>query len=163
MFDLEKFLFIFLKKKFTQGQILTNQTHELKAVMERMIASEIQRLASEADICVFALYDPKGTSVEPVDFECLDRRETGPINIEVSLDFEGVGVWYIAYREGETFRSKKVLLEITDGRFTHGQMGNFEGYWEEFPQYVAEDRWVHAQLSKGAANDQQPMRQNTYG
>lgn len=146
----------------TQGQVVTNQTHELKAVMERMIASEIHRLASEADICVFALYDPNRTTAEPIDFECIDRRETGPIDLEVSLDFEGIGVWYLAYREGETFHSKKVLLKITDGRFTHGQMGNFEGYWEEFPQYVAEDRWVHAQLSKNAANDQMATPQQTY-
>ena len=132
---------------------MSNSNHELKAVMERMIESEIQRLASEADICVFALYDPNRASPEPVDFECHDRRTQGEIDLDVRLDFEGIGVWYIAYREGETFRSKKVLLKVENGRFTHGQMGSFEGYWEEFPQYVAEDRWVHAQLSKGAAND----------
>lgn len=133
---------------------MTHSSHEMKAVMERMIASEIHRLASEADICVFALYDPARPQAEPIDFECHDRKSKGEIDLQVSLNFEGVGVWYIAYREGDIFRSKKILLQVSKGRFTHGQMGTFEGYWEEFPQYVAEDRWVHAQLSKGAANDQ---------
>ena len=130
--------------------------------MERMIASEIRRLASEADICVFALYDPTRPQAEPVDFECHDRKSQGEIDLDVSLNFEGVGVWYIAYREGEIFRSKKVLLQVSKGRFTHGQMGTFEGYWDEFPQYVAEDRWVHAQLAKGPANDRQ-AGQNQFG
>ena len=128
--------------------------HELKVVMEQMIVAEIQRLSAEADACVFALYDPNRNQPGPVDFECQDRKHSdGPLQARVTFDFEGVGVWYIAFRNGDTFSVRKVLLQIEDGRFKHGQVGTFEGFWEEFPQYVAEDRWVQAQIAQGAAND----------
>lgn len=132
---------------------MVTANRELRAVMEQMIEKEVRRLAAEADICIFAVYDPARGDAGPVEFNTYDRRELGAIDLDVRLDFEGVGVWYIVYRDGEVFRSKKVLLKIEDGRFVHGQVGNFEGYWEEFPQYVAEDRWVQAVLSKGTAND----------
>ena len=95
--------------------------HELKVVMEQMIVAEIRRLSAEADACVFALYDPKRRQAGPVDFDCQDRKHSdGPLQPRIDFDFEGVGVWYIAFRDGETFRVRKVLLQIEDGRFKHG-------------------------------------------
>ena len=128
-------------------------SRELITTMEHLLESQIKRLSAEADICVFALYNPKAKRGGPVDFACYDRKQCGRIDLDIDFGFEGVGVWYIAYRDGEVFRSKKILLKIENGRFAHGQVGNFEGYWEEFPQYVAEDRWVRDQLAEGAAND----------
>ncbi|RED52331.1 hypothetical protein [Aestuariispira insulae] len=128
-------------------------SRELITAMEQLIEAQIRRLSAEADICVFALYDPSANGTGPKDFACYDRKKCGRIDLDVDFEFEGVGVWYIAYREGDVFRSKKILLKIENGRFAHGQVGNFEGYWDEFPQYVAEDRWVQDQLGRDIAND----------
>ena len=128
-------------------------TKELIVAMEQLIEVQIRRLASEADICVFARYDPEGSGKGPEEFSCYDKRQCGRIDLDVNFEYEGIGVWYIAYRDGEIFRSRKILMKIKDGRFYHGQVGDFEGFWEEFPQYVAEDHWVQAQLSRPIAND----------
>lgn len=130
-----------------------SEAQALKAVMEDLIARELTRRAAEADLVVFTLYDPADAE-EPLDYQLFDRDEMGhQIGLDVDFRYEGIGVWYLCRREGETFTAKKVLLQISAGRFVHGQIGDFDGYWEDFPHYVAEDRWVAAACAKHAANE----------
>ncbi|WP_425404663.1 hypothetical protein [Hwanghaeella sp.] len=132
---------------------MTTDTSRLKLVMEQKIEAELTRLSELADICVFALYDPARPDGDPIDFYCVDRRDKSAVRPPLSLSFEGVGVWYFAFRRGETFSVRKVLLRISEHRFIDAQVGDFEGYWEDFPQYVAEDRWVQAIIRRnGPAN-----------
>jgi len=124
----------------------------LKTMMEDMIAKELVRLAHSADLVVFALYDPQDPE-EPRDYQVAERPADGSaIRLDVSFGFEGVGVWYLCYREGETFTARKVLLQMRAQRYVRGQVGWFEGFWEEFPQYVAQDSWVRAAVLKAPAN-----------
>lgn len=124
----------------------------LKAMMEDLIAKELTRLARSADLVVFALYDPEAPD-EPRDYQLVERPEDGaPITLDVAFDYEGVGVWYLCFRDGETFSARKVLLQMRGGRYVHGQVGWFEGYWDEFPQYVAQDGWVRSAVLKAPAN-----------
>lgn len=136
-------------------------TREIRNEMEDLIRGEIRRLASSADVCVFALYDPEDLTAGPIDFQCFDRETDGYIDLEADFDFEGVGVWYIARRKGETFSVRKVLVRLENGRFTSGQVGTFEGFWDEFPQYVAEDKWVQSALIRNPANDQAPRSRHS--
>ncbi|MEQ8604544.1 MAG: hypothetical protein RIB45_14610 [Marivibrio sp.] len=124
----------------------------LKAMMEDLIAKELARLARSADLVVFALYDPESPD-EPQDYQLAERPADGSaIALDVAFDFEGVGVWYLCFRDGETFSARKVLLQMRAGRYVHGQVGWFEGYWDEFPQYVAQDGWVRSAVLKAPAN-----------
>ena len=129
----------------------------LKLVMEQKIEGELTRLSNQADVTVFALYDVSAPDAGPVDFSCVDRRDATAHRPEISLQFNGVGIWYFAFRHGETFKVRKVLLRIEDGHFIDAQVGEFEGYWEDFPTYVAEDRWVHSIVRRSQpANDAGP-------
>lgn len=128
------------------------ETQALRAVMEDMIARELVRRAAEADLVVFTLHDPADPE-NPTDYRLMERGPSGPIQLDVDFTYEGIGVWYLCARNGEAFSAKKVLLQIANGRFVHGQIGDFEGYWTDFPQYVAEDRWVAAACAKFAANE----------
>ena len=124
----------------------------LKAMMEDLIAKELTRLARSADLVVFALYDPEAPD-EPRDYQLVERPEDGaPIALDVAFDYEGVGVWYICRRHGETFTVRHIMAHIENGRFASGQVGWFEGYWDEFPQYVAQDGWVRSAVLKAPAN-----------
>lgn len=115
----------------------------LKSAMEALIATEIRRLVTQADVYVFALYDPRNSDSGPVDFKCYQREPgTGRIVVDVRFDFEGVGVWYICRRHGEAFTVRHILAHIENGKFKSGKVASFEGYWEEFPDFVAEDRWT---------------------
>ena len=125
---------------------------ELYAAMESMMEQEIRRLLGEADSCVFVLYDPTNPKMEPHDYVCRERQGTNPILMDVSLKFEGIAVWYMIFREEENYKAKKILLQIENGQFKHGQMGDFTGLWDDFPQYIMEDRTVQAQLLKSADN-----------
>ncbi len=130
-----------------------SEAQALKLVMEDLIAKELTRRAAEADLVVFTLHDPSNAE-DPTDYRLLDREELGEtIELDVDFRFEGIGVWYLCRREGEIFSAKKVLLHISGGRFVHGQIGDFEGYWEDFPHYVAEDRWVAAACARHTANE----------
>ncbi|RVU39157.1 hypothetical protein EOI86_07870 [Hwanghaeella grinnelliae] len=132
---------------------MTTDTNRLKLVMEQKIEAELARLSELADVCVFALYDPVTPDGDPIDFYCVDRRDESAARPPLTLSFNGVGVWYFAFRRGETFTVRKVLLRISDHRFIDAQVGDFEGYWEDFPQYVAEDRWVQSIIRRnGPAN-----------
>lgn len=133
---------------------MLQDTLETKAVMEELIAAEIRRLIARADLCVFTLYDP--TAVDPgapedgpIDYRFQQRcPRRGTLDMPVHFDFEGIGVWYICHRNGDTFHLRHILVEIAGGRFRRGQVNQFEGYWDEFPQFVAEDRWVKALLTQ---------------
>jgi hypothetical protein len=130
-----------------------NDPNEMKAVMADLIARELKRIAALSDLVVFTLYDPAAPD-DPLDYQLMEAEAGAPaIDLDVGFDFEGVGLWYLCRRDGEAFKAKKVLIQIHQGRFVHGQVGEFDGYWEEFPQYVAEDSWVRSALLKGGAND----------
>lgn len=127
--------------------------NEMKAVMAGLIVKELKRLAEDADVVVSTLYDPQDPN-DPLDYALMDRAEIGgAIALDVAFDFEGVALWYICRREGDAFQAKKILIQIRNGRFMHGQVGEFNGFWDEFPQYVAEDKWVHSAVLRGGAND----------
>tara|TARA_Y100000588_G_C13928705_1_gene784790 strand:- start:92 stop:514 length:423 start_codon:yes stop_codon:yes gene_type:complete len=124
---------------------LTAETSALKFAMEGLIATEIRRLVTQADVYVFALYDPRSSDSGPVDFKCYQReRAVDRITVDVRFDFEGVGVWYICRRQGDTFTVRHIMAHISGGKFQSGKVASFEGYWDEFPNFVAEDRWARS-------------------
>ena len=121
--------------------------------MTELVARELRRLAGTADLVVYTLYDPDQPD-DPIDYQLFDCKILGgAIDLDVEFGFEGVALWYICRHDGDAFSAKKVLIQISDGRFIHGQVGDFEGYWDEFPQYVAEDRWVRSAVLKGGVNE----------
>ena len=132
-----------------------NRTSALKFAMEELIATEIRRLVAQADVYVFALYDPRDSEGGPIDFKCYQREVgTDRITVDVRFDFEGVGVWYICRRHGDTFKVRHILAHIENGKFQSGKVASFEGYWDEFPLFVAEDRWARGycrRLTRAAA------------
>mgnify|MGYP001208791953 CR=1 FL=1 len=94
----------------TTPDLLFEKTSELKFVMEALIATEIRRLVAQADVYVFALYDPRDSESGPVDFRCYQREKaTDRIAIDVEFEFEGVGVWYICRRQRDTFKVRHIL------------------------------------------------------
>lgn len=132
--------------------------NEMKAVMADLISRELKRIAALSDLVVFTLYDPAAPD-DPLDYQLLEAGTAErAIDLDVGFDFEGVGLWYLCRRDGEAFKAKKVLIQIQQGRFVHGQVGEFDGYWDEFPQYVAEDRWVRSAILSGGANDRVAAR-----
>jgi hypothetical protein len=130
----------------------------LKLEMEGLIAAEIGRLISKADVYIFALYDPTDPTDGLRDYRLVQREKQpgGVISAQVNFDFEGVGVWYICRREGDTFTVRHIMTRISNGRFVDGQVGSFEGYWDEFPRYITEDKWVKSFCAKPSANDPYP-------
>lgn len=118
-------------------------TLETKRVLESMLISEIRRLTAEADICVFALYDAECLNEGPIDYATYQRDPArGTLDIGVEFDYEGIGVWYICRRFGDTYQLRHILVQLHQGRFVKGQVEEFEGYWDEFPQFIADDRWI---------------------
>lgn len=131
---------------------MIKQTAQLKHVMEDLIATEIRRLVMQADVYVFALYDPHDPEQGPIDYRCYQRKGES-IAVDVQFDFEGIGVWYICRRNGDAYTVRHILAHIRNGKFQSGQVDNFQGYWDEFPRFVAEDRWVKTFCRKELAND----------
>lgn len=114
-----------------------------REVMETLIADEIRRLVAKSDVYVFAIYGSRDASNGPIDFHCEQRQPArGTLHVDVTFDYEGIGVWYICRRSGDTFHLRHILVEIRNGKFVRGQVGEFDGYWEDFPAYLTADRWV---------------------
>jgi hypothetical protein len=140
---------------------MTDVAH-MKEMMTDLIAEEIRRLGRESDLVVYTLYDPASPD-DPLDYELWDREKDGvEPEIDVDFSYEGAALWYFCRRDGEAFSAKKILIQIRDGRFAHGQVGDFEGFWDEFPQYIADDRWVRSAVLKGAGNDTTPPTKPAY-
>ena len=128
-----------------------------KELKERLTA-EIKRLARTADICVFSVHDPSNIDKGPKLFEQYEKSKLqSDEGIPVELNYNGIGVWYICYRHGETFTVRHILLKIENGKFLHQQTGVFEGYWEDWPKYVAEDRWLQSNLVRNPNKKRSPL------
>ena len=124
---------------------LMAKTSALKFAMEELIATEIRRLDAQADVYVFALYEPGLSDSGPVDFKFYQReRGANRITIDVRFDFEGVEIWYICRRQGDTFTVRHIMAHISSGKFQKGKVASFEDFWDEFPKFVAEDRWARS-------------------
>jgi len=124
---------------------LTAKTSALKFAMEELIATEIRRLDAQADVYVFALYEPGLSDSGPVDFKCYQReRGANRITIDIRFYFEGVEIWSICRRQGDTFTVRHIMAHISSGKFQKGKVASFEGFWDEFPKFVAEDRWARS-------------------
>ena len=122
---------------------LKKKSLETKQTLESMLSNEITRLSQEADVCIFALYDAECPNEGPIDFSTHERDSNLDIlDFDVDFDFEGIGVWYICRRYGKTYRLRHILVQIRQGRFVKGQVEEFEGFWDEFPEFVVEDRWI---------------------
>lgn len=126
---------------------------QVKSAMEDLISAEIRRLMSNADVYIFALYDPNSATADLVDYQLVHREEIRRRPPAVTFKFEGVGVWYICRRTGDTFTVRHIVAHIQNGRFINGQVGTFEGYWDEFPRYIAQDRWIKSFCKRRTAND----------
>jgi len=133
---------------------MLKQATNLKYAMEDLIATEIRRLVAQADVYVFALYDPQDADRGPIDYRCYKREDqAGRIKVDVQFDFEGIGVWYICRRHGDAFTVRHILVHIRNGKFHAGKVASFEGFWDEFPRFVTEDRWVRTFCRTELAND----------
>ena len=102
-------------------------------LMEEMLVREIRRLVNAAD------------HVDP-ELPESDRE------VPVSFAFQGIGIWFMCRRYGETFHMRHVIVEIDgDGRFLRGQVGEQEGYWEDFPSYLSDERLLSNIIQAKAA------------
>ena len=122
--------------------------------MESLISAEIRRLALQADVAVFVRYADESLSEEPLAFEVQTRSEANgqQIDLRPCFDFEGIGIWFLCTRRNETFHMRHIVVEIdADGRFLRGQVGEQEGYWEDFPAYVTDSRLVGTVVQARAA------------
>ena len=127
-----------------------NGTRDL---MEQMILREIERLAVSADVTAFIRYADCTLKGGPLEFVLIDPElPESPPELPVSFEFRGLGIWFLCQRSGETFHMRHVIVEIDDaGRFSCGQVGEQEGYWEDFPIYLSDERLlssiIHAQAA----------------
>jgi len=122
-------------------------------MMEQMILSEIERLAVSADVAAFVRYSDCTLKGGPLEFVLIDPKIPGsPLELPIAFDFRGLGIWFLCQRTGETFHMRHVIVEIdTAGRFSRGQVGEQEGYWEDFPIYLSDERLLSSIIHAHAA------------
>ena len=122
-------------------------------MMEVLITREIQRLAEAADVTVFVRYADSTLKGGPLDFVLVDKElPDSDTELPISFDFQGLGIWFLCQRTGETFHMRHVIVEIDEqGKFSRGHVGEQEGYWEDFPVYISDERLlggiIHAQAA----------------
>ena len=122
-------------------------------MMEHMILREIERLAVSADVTAFVRYADCTLKGGPLEFVLIDPElPESPSELPVSFEFRGLGIWFLCRRNGETFQMRHVIVEIDDvGRFSRGQVGEQEGYWEDFPVYLSDERLLSSIIHAPAA------------
>ena len=121
--------------------------------MEEMILREVRRLADAADVTAFVRYADATLKGGPLDFVLVDPELPDcDTSIPISFEFQGLAIWFMCRRYGETFHMRHVIVEIDeDGRFSRGQVGEQEGYWEDFPTYLSDERLLGSIIHAKAA------------
>ncbi|MEL0021938.1 MAG: hypothetical protein VW709_18905 [Rickettsiales bacterium] len=124
-----------------------------KDMMEDLILNEIRRLAASADVSAFVRYADSTLKGGPLDFYLVDPEfPEYTEEIPIGFDFRWLGIWFLCRRTGETFHMRHVIVEIdADGRFARGQVGEQEGYWEDFPAYISDERMLGGIIHARAA------------
>ncbi len=131
---------------------------QVKDQLKNLVKERINQLALSADVCVFSLYDPDYADEGPIRKQIFEPSNTDDMAaLPDSLEFDGIGVWYICWRHGDTFTVRHILLKSENGKFVHQQTNTFEGYWEDWPRYVADDKWVHAHILKNKPTRKQAI------
>ena len=133
--------------------IVNSKEFETINMMEVLISKEIQRLAEAADVTVFVRYADSTLKGGPLDFVLVDKEfPDSDAELPIQFDFQGLGIWFLCQRTGETFHMRHVIVEIDEqGKFSRGHVGEQEGYWEDFPVYISDERLlggiIHAQAA----------------
>tara|TARA_B100000676_G_C17976081_1_gene786199 strand:+ start:204 stop:620 length:417 start_codon:yes stop_codon:yes gene_type:complete len=133
--------------------IMNSKEFETINMMEVLITKEIQRLAEAADVTVFVRYADSTLKGGPLDFVLVDKElPDSDAELPIRFDFQGLGIWFLCQRTGETFHMRHVIVEIDEqGKFSRGHVGEQEGYWEDFPVYISDERLlggiIHAQAA----------------
>ena len=98
---------------------------ETRDLMEEMILREVRRLSEAADVTAFVRYADATLKGGPLDFVLVDPELPDcDASIPISFAFQGLGIWFICRRYGETFHMRHVIVEIDEaGRFSRGQVG----------------------------------------
>jgi len=136
------------------GVLTMNSTKfETINMMEVLITKEIQRLANDADVTVFVRYADSSLKGGPLNFVLVDKEmPDGDEEIPINFDFQGLGIWFLCKRQSETFHMRHVIVEIDkDGKFSRGLVGEQEGYWEDFPVYISDERLLGGLIHANAA------------
>ncbi|MEC8201129.1 MAG: hypothetical protein VX085_16415 [Pseudomonadota bacterium] len=132
---------------------MNSKKFETINMMEVLITREIQRLAEAADVTVFVRYADSTLKGGPLDFVLVDKKLPDyDEELPIRFDFQGLGIWFLCQRTGETFHMRHVIVEIDEqGKFSRGHVGEQEGYWEDFPVYISDERLlggiIHAQAA----------------
>ncbi|MBG07109.1 MAG: hypothetical protein CMM59_23900 [Rhodospirillaceae bacterium] len=132
---------------------MNSKEFETINMMEVLITKEIQRLAEAADVTVFVRYADSTLKGGPLDFVLVDKElPDSDAELPIRFDFQGLGIWFLCQRTGETFHMRHVIVEIDEqGKFSRGHVGEQEGYWEDFPVYISDERLlggiIHAQAA----------------
>ena len=132
---------------------MNSKKFETINMMEVLITREIQRLAETADVTVFVRYADSTLKGGPLDFVLVDKElPDSDAELPIRFDFQGLGIWFLCQRTGETFHMRHVIVEIDEqGKFSRGHVGEQEGYWEDFPVYISDERLlggiIHAQAA----------------
>lgn len=130
----------------TKQQQQSPKRQQDKQELIKHICMIVKKLIRQSDYCVFTQYDPIISLQEPISFTCINRYEHDMRQLQVDFDFNGIGVWYIAWRKDDVFCARKLLVEMKDGCFMRGMVGDFEGFWDDFAHYVTEDKWIERTL-----------------
>ena len=122
-------------------------------LMEELILREIRRLLAAADVTAFVRYRDATLNGGPLDFVHVDpEMPSSDQKMPISFEFQGLGIWFMCRRYGETFYMRHVIVEIDEnGRFARGQVGEQEGYWEDFPIYLSDERLLSSIIHTKAA------------
>ena len=93
---------------------MSEKPQELRLLMQGLVAREIERLISVADLYVFALYDPEEVDAGPIDFRAYDRADDpAAMQAKVAFDYEGIGVWYICNRDEDRYSLRKARSTVS--------------------------------------------------
>lgn len=128
-------------------------TSGTRDMMEELILNEIARLAKDADVTAFVRYADSSLKSGPLDFVLVDPELPDSADeLPIGFDFRGLGIWFLCKRNGETFHMRHIIVEIdSEGRFARGQVGEQEGYWEDFPAYLSDERLLGGIIHAKAA------------
>ena len=124
-----------------------------KNIVFKKISAVLKQLILKSDMTIFFLYDmANGADGDPVQ-TLMGDKSMGFDGVPNQFNFDGIGVWYLVERNKDVYKAVKILTYIEEGQFINGQVGDFEGYWEEFSHYIEEDKWVAHMINKEIAND----------
>ena len=121
------------------------------------IEQSLHTLLKQSHVSFFSFYDLDTIQNQDPSFYYIATNKEEKRKMPLSLDFHGIGLWYMLRLKEESFYAVKIMAFVQNKIFIKGNVADFEGFKDDIDNYIESDQWVQSIVEKYRHTQQLPQ------